>query len=126
MSRVPPSHAAGATMKVIERRRSPRVNVRETVRFRPVTEPVSSERLAETVDMSERGICIATDFPLKLGAQVELYVKVPQEVSGGDAVDARCVARVIHIGGGAKGSKLLYGMRIERYECLNLRERWVS
>jgi hypothetical protein len=113
-------------MKASERRKEPRVNVRETVRFRPVTDPVSPEQLAETVDMCQRGICIATDFPLSLGAQVELYVKIPQEVSGGDPVDARCVARVVHIGSNGNGSKRLVGMRIERYECLNLRERWVS
>ena len=112
-------------MKVMERRKQPRVNVRETVRFRPVTDPVSPERLAETVDMCQKGICIATDFPLDVGEQVELYVKVPREVSGGEAVDARCVARVVHVRG-AKGGKRLIGMRFERYECLNLRERWVS
>ena len=112
-------------MKVMERRRQPRVSVRETVRFRPVTDPVSPEHLAETVDMCQRGICIATDFPLDVGEQVELYVKVPYEVSGGEAVDARCVARVVHVGG-ASGGKRLVGMRFERYECLNLHERWVS
>ena len=113
-------------MKVMETRKEARVNVRETVRFRPVTDPVSPEQLAETVDMCQRGICIATDFPLTVGTQVELYVKFPGELSGGDPVDARCVARVVHISGSPKGGKRLVGMRIERHECLNLHERWVS
>ena len=112
-------------MKIMERRKQPRVNVRETVRFRPVTDPVSPEQLAETVDLCQRGIRIATEFSLDVGEQVELYVRVPHEVSGGEAVDARCVARVVHVSE-ARSGKRLVGMRFERYECLNLRERWVS
>ena len=112
-------------MKVMETRKEARVSVCETVRFRPVTDPVSSEQLAETVDMGRRGICIATDFPLSVGTQVELYVKFPQQVSGGDPLDARCVARVVHVGR-REGGKRLVGMSIERCESLNLCERWVS
>ena len=69
---------------------SMRVNVSEPVRLRPVTDPVSSERLAETVNMSERGLCVATDFPLKVGMQVELFLRIPREVSG-DETDRRAL-----------------------------------
>ena len=51
-------------VKAIERRNELRVNVSEPVRLRPVTDPVSSEQLAETLNMSEHGLCIATKQPV--------------------------------------------------------------
>jgi c-di-GMP-binding flagellar brake protein YcgR len=114
-----------AERKVIERRTEVRVNVCEPVRFRPVTNPVSSEQLAETVNMSQRGLYVATNYPLRVGMQVELFLRIPSEVSGHDTTEVRCVARAVrvdHDPGGKSG----VGLRIERYEPLNLRDRWVS
>lgn len=115
-----------AERKVIERRNELRVNVREPVRLRPVTDPVSSERLAETVNMSQRGLCVATDFPLKVGMQVELFLRIPREVSGDDTTDVRCVARVVRVDSSSTPGKVGVGMRIERYEPLKTHDRWVS
>jgi hypothetical protein len=112
--------------KVAERRSEMRVSVRGPVRFRPVTNPVSSERFAETVNMSQSGFCIATDFELQVGMQVELFLKIPREVSGDDTTEVRCVARVVRVDAGSIGGKLSVGMRIERYEPLKTRDRWVS
>jgi hypothetical protein len=116
---------ADRKVKVIERRNELRVNVCEPVRLRPVTDPVSSEQLAETVNMSPRGLCVATDFLLKVGMQVELFLRIPREVSGCETTDVRCVARVVRVDPGF-GGKLGVGMRIERYEPLRVRDRWVS
>lgn len=115
-----------AERKAIERRNESRVDVCEPVRLRPVTDPVSSEQLAETVNMSQRGLCIATNVPLQVGMQVELFLRIPPEVSGENSTDVRCVARVVHVDRGSIGGKLGVGMRIERYEPLRMRDRWVS
>lgn len=115
-----------AERKVAERRTEMRVNVREPVRLRPVTDPVSSERLAETVNMSPRGLCVATDFPLQVGMQVELFLRIPREVSGNDTADVRCVARVVRVEPSSIAGKVGVGMRIERYEMLKTHDRWVS
>jgi len=115
-----------ADRKVIERRNELRVKVSEPVRLRPVTDPVSPERLAQTVNMSPRGLCVATDFPLQVGMQVELFLRIPREVSGHETTDVRCVARVVRVDSGTIAGKLGVGMRIERYEPLKMRDRWVS
>jgi hypothetical protein len=113
-------------VKLIERRNEQRLNVSEPVRLRPVTDPVSSEQLAETLNMSEHGLCVATTVPLKVGMQVELFLRIPREVSGEKPVEVRCVARVIHVDPATSGGKAGVGMRIERYEPLQMRDRWVS
>jgi PilZ domain-containing protein len=118
--------AAERNVKVIERRNEPRVRVSEPVRLRPVTDPVSSEQLAEAVNMSEHGLYVATNIPLKVGMQVELFLRIPREVSGEKPVDVRCLARVMHVDTGAVGGKAGVGMCIERYEPLKMRDRWVS
>jgi hypothetical protein len=109
-----------------KQRNETRVTVREQVRFRPVTEPVSSEKLAETVNMSMGGLCLATDFPLQVGTLVELFVRIPREVSGERPTDVRCVARVVHIDSGNGAGKAGVGMRIERCEMIKTHDRWVS
>jgi hypothetical protein len=133
LSACPLSHAPGETItlaernvKVIERRNELRVNVSEPVRLRPVTDPVSSEELAETLNMSEHGLCIVTNAPLKVGMQVELFLRIPREVSGEKPAEVRCVARVMHVDPATSGGKSGVGMCIERYEPLQMRERWVS
>ncbi len=115
-----------ADRKVIERRIETRVSVCEPVRLRPVTDPVSSERLAETVNMSPRGLCVATDFQLQVGMQVELFLRIPSEVSGQETMDVRCVARVVRVEPSSIAGKVGVGMRIERYEMLKTHDRWVS
>ena len=115
-----------ADRKVIERRNEMRVKVHEPVRLRPVTEPVSSERLGETVNMSPRGLCVATDFQLQVGMQVELFLRIPREVSGHESTDVRCVARVVRVDPFSVAGKSGVGMRIERYEPLKVHDRWVS
>lgn len=114
-------------MKVAaERRNEIRVEVKEPVRLRAVTNPVSPEQLAETVNISPRGLCVATELPLQVGTLVELFLRMPAEVSGDKACDVRCIARVVHIYPDAVNGKAAVGMCIERHESLKTRDRWVS
>jgi hypothetical protein len=57
---------------------------------------------------------------------VELFLRVPAEVSGDKACDVRCLARVVHIYPGGADGKAAVGMLIERHESLKTRDRWVS
>jgi hypothetical protein len=69
---------------------------------------------------------VATDFPLQVGMQVELFLRIPREVSGHETTDVRCVARVVRVDPFSIAGKLGVGMRIERYEPLKTHDRWVS
>ena len=44
---------------------------------------------------------------VKLGAQVELFLQIPRRLTEGDPVNVRCVARVVHVDGGAPGGRLV-------------------
>jgi PilZ domain len=115
-----------AERKIADRRKEVRVSSRVSVRLRPVTDPVSSERFAETVNMSQRGLYVVTDFQLQVGMRVELFLRIPREVSGDGSTEARCVARVVRVDPGFIGGKLGVGMRIERHEALRTCDRWIS
>jgi hypothetical protein len=58
--------------------------------------------------------------------QVELFLRIPREVSGEKPTEVRCVARVMHVDPATSGGKSGVGMCIERYEPLQMRDRWVS
>lgn len=114
------------SMSSIDRRREVRVSLRVPLKFRPVTDPPSGERNAETVNLSQRGLFFSTDVPLCVGSQVEVFMKMPTEISGKSPAEVRCVGRVVHIRPGTLFGKSGVGIRIERYEVLTARERWAS
>jgi hypothetical protein len=59
--------------------------------------------------------------------QVELFMRIPREVSGSETTDVRCVARVVRVDSTTSiDGKVGVGMRIERYEPLKMVDRWVS
>jgi PilZ domain len=113
-------------MSSIDRRMETRVNLCVPLKFRPVTDPPSGERTAESVNLSQRGLFFSTNVPLGLGSQVEVFITMPTEISGKPPAEVRCVGRVVHIKPGSLLGKSGVGIRIERYEVLTARERWAS
>ncbi len=112
-----------------ERRVNTRVPLQVPIRFRPVTTPASAEQSGETVNVSQRGMYMATSFPLQVGAQVELELSMPEELAGAVANLIRCTASVVHVQPDKFfGGKAGVGLRIERYEreALNRTERWAN
>jgi PilZ domain len=113
-------------MPSIDRRREARVSLRVPLRFRPVTNPPSGEQIAESVNLSQRGLFFSTRMPLAVGAQIEVFLRMPTEISGRPPAEVRCVGRIVHVKPGSLFGKSGVGMRIERYEVLAARERWAS
>jgi hypothetical protein len=67
---------------------------------------------------------MATSFPLKVGAEIEISMRMPMKLAGAGAGEIHCTARVVHVG----ADKLLdecirAGLHIERYEPLSRGER---
>src|ERR1700731_2450752 len=65
-----------------DRRNETRVNVRIPLRFKLIGNQTAVEHLAESENVSQRGVFMWTAYPLKIGAQVELRLKMPNEISG--------------------------------------------
>ncbi len=108
------------------RRSEERINLCVPLRFRPVTNPPVGEQLAETENLSQRGLFFSTTAALEIDMQVELFMQMPGEISGTHAVDVRCVARVVHLQPNGASGKTGVGLRIERIEALATKDRWTS
>ncbi len=114
-------------MTTTERRVATRVNLRIPLRFRPISTPPTPEQRAESVNLSPHGVYFSTDFPLKVGAPVELFLKMPRELTGNAPTELRCTARVIHIQpDNLVTGKSGVGVHIESSEALKTPERWAS
>lgn len=61
-------------------------------------EPATSmEGVGFTQDLSSRGVFFFTDVPLTEGAEIELTLKMPSEITLGESMPVRCRGRVLRI-----------------------------
>lgn len=109
-----------------DRRNETRVNVRIPLRFKLIGNQTAVEHLAESENVSQRGVFMWTAYPLKMGVQVELRLKMPNEISGVPPSEVLCTARVIRIQESDSGGLIGVGLQIERYHATGERERWAS
>ena len=115
-------------MSSSDRRIDRRVNIRVPLRFRELNNANSVEHDAESENISKRGIYFETDIPLKIGAPLEVSLRMPQGLPGKSSNDVKCVARVVHILKKSNaGGRCGIGLHIERYEMkAQLEDRWAS
>jgi len=79
----------------VERRVGQRFPYLLPVSFR---EPASGvEGLGFTQDLSSRGAFFLTDAPLHEGAEIELTLKMPSEITLGESMRVRCRGRILRI-----------------------------
>src|SRR6267143_473741 len=83
-------------MKKLQRHRPPRYLVRIPLRFRLLASPEMPDQIAESLNLSARGVSFATRFPLDVGTPIQLYLKVPKEITGKPSPEWRCRGQVIH------------------------------
>jgi hypothetical protein len=50
---------------------------------------------AESIDLSARGVLLETEAELRIGALIELRLKLPEEITGQPTMEWRCKSRVI-------------------------------
>jgi hypothetical protein len=105
-------------MNAEERRNDARVNIRVPFRFRVLSIPGSPQQLAESVNISQRGILFGTTFPLQVGTPLEVFFEMPRELAGQTSSDVNCVARVVRVQHDAfLGGKAGIGLHIEGYQA---------
>jgi hypothetical protein len=112
-----------------------RVERRVGQRF-PYLLPVSLGRSAGcragqgfTQDLSARGVFFFTDAPLEVGAEIELTLRMPSEITLGENMPVRCRGRVLRVvrpagsaeelsSAGRAETKIGVAVRFEGYEYL--------
>jgi c-di-GMP-binding flagellar brake protein YcgR len=99
-------------MSSIERRTESRIDVRMPIRFRPITNPASAEQSAESLNISGHGLLFSTNCELRVGDPVEIYLRMPPELSPKPA-QVRWSARVVHVEQGPASQKRGVGVRVE-------------
>jgi hypothetical protein len=57
----------------------------------------AAEGLGFTQDVSSRGAFFFTDIPLGLGAEVEITLNMPSEITLGETMRVRCTGRVLRV-----------------------------
>ena len=113
-------------MSLTNRRNETRIPISIPIRFRPIADLQASEQVGESENLSQRGAFMWTTYPLQVGTQIEMFMRMPHEISGAPAAEVRCTARVVRVQPPTLLSKTGVGLRIERYRVLAERERWAS
>jgi hypothetical protein len=86
----------------------------------------SIEGLGFTQDLSSKGVFLFTEAPLEVGAEIELTLRMPSEITLGENMPVRCRGRILrvvrptHDGRNAGGAETKIGVavRLECYEYL--------
>jgi hypothetical protein len=79
-----------------ERRLIRRHEIKTPLRIR-LCKSNGPEQKAESLNLSEYGVYFATDSLLHEGQTVEIFLRMPQEVSGEESDEWRCTGRVVRV-----------------------------
>jgi len=71
-----------------------------------------------TQDLSSRGVFFYTDLPLEEGAEVEITLKMPSEITLGESMPVRCLGRVLRVAPPEGGQRNGIAVRFDSYEYL--------
>jgi hypothetical protein len=124
-----------------ERRISPRKDCAVPLRFRILSNAAQAELVAvgarqsvsalrgimegEAVNLSERGIYFRSREKVSIGAPLEIYFRLPRELTGRSTEEVRCSARVVHVEQTENGDGLSgIGATVERFEPVAMIRNW--
>jgi PilZ domain len=104
-------------MEWIERRSIPRLRLRVTLRLRVIgLLRESADEIAESLNISHRGVCFRTHTRFEVGTPVEVSIRVPSEITGTGSMEERCYGRVVHAQAGPHGDgRICYGVVFEEF-----------
>jgi hypothetical protein len=79
----------------------------------------------EAVNLSERGIFFLSRETVSVGAPIEIYFRLPRELTGRSAEEVRCSARVVHVSPPSNGDEMNgIGATVERFEPVTMIRNW--
>lgn len=99
-----------------DNRITPRLEVKADLRIR-IWKSDAPELRAQSTNLSERGIFFVTDRVFQTGEAVEVFLQMPEEITGEPPTEWRCTGLVVHVQSvdrtlGLQG----VGVRFECYE----------
>jgi PilZ domain len=99
-----------------ERRLAERFGIKIPLRVR-IAKSAAPEHTAESLNISTRGICFATDLPLCQGTPVHLAFEMPEQITHKPASEWRCTGHVVHVepNSSLQGATCV-GVRFDCYE----------
>jgi hypothetical protein len=99
-----------------DRRLVGRYSLKTPLRVR-LWKSTTPEQIAESVNVSQRGIYFATNSALHEGETVEVFFNMPEIVLGEPASEWRCTGHVVRVEAiAATGGKLGVGVQFDCYE----------
>ena len=111
-------------MHAVERRQVTRHNHRTPLRFRSTGVAADqSDHFTEALNISRGGFYFASSAPLQVGMPIEVTVRIPGEVTGGQTEEMHCMARVVYVKNEAYADgRIGFGAEIVRFGSAP--ERW--
>jgi PilZ domain len=105
-------------MAISERRVTPRFQLHTSLSFHRTGAQSEGEQQAKAINISSRGVSIATHLAMSIGEAVEVLLQIPKRVTGMKAIIRRFTGRVTHVeskdmplGTSGIGVQLLYSER---------------
>jgi hypothetical protein len=77
-----------------------------------------AEQVAQTRDVSARGICFYVDSAIQAGSPIDFTLTLPPEITLTESIRVRCKGRVVRIEGGTPAAKMAVAAVIDEYEFL--------
>ena len=103
-----------------DRRVSARHNFKLPLRVR-IWKSAIREQRTESENLSERGIYFPTNSPLRVGRAVQVFFKMPEEITGEQASEWQCSGHVVRMEpSDSPRGKLGVGVQFDCYEI----SRW--
>ena len=103
---------------VSDRRLTRRHSFKTLLGFR-IWKSALPEQRAESENLSERGIFFVTDTQLRIGATVEISLRMPEEITGEPTSDWLCNGHVVRVEpANALRTKPGFGVQFDCYQIL--------
>jgi len=103
-------------MQTSERRAAPRFRIAIPLRFQ-VAKSSEPEYAAETLDVSSCGMCMETDAPPRVGAILQVRLRLPEMIIGWRVPEWSITGRVVHVKLRAALAKYDVGVEFHYYEA---------
>jgi hypothetical protein len=115
-------------MQSTERRQLTRHSHRTPLRFRSTGVAADkSDHFTEALNISRGGFYFASSAPLQVGMPIEVTVRIPGEVTGGQTEEMHCTARVVHVKNEAYADgRIGFGAEIVKFNSTPAAENWPS
>jgi hypothetical protein len=78
-----------------------------------------SSLIAQTRDVSARGICFYLDAPMTTGSAIEFTLTLPPEITLTESIRVRCKGKVVRVDDGLVDAKIPVAAVIDEYEFLS-------